>query len=194
MYKCNVCNYNTNLKGGIYSHYKRKHNNLNFINGIFNYININCINYNIKKIIDQYTKNCIYDPNITTILLNGHIHNKKSHIINKNINKNIDKKLLNVGILSWTFDNNTNKLKETKIYRYSSDKPNISGSYNKTILLSNKRNYIPQYDIKKDDKIWNKKINKNGKKILNIYKKNNYHLDTISYQDINHFTLYFPKL
>ena len=128
------------------------------------------------------------------------------YLIFKNFNKlpkkyqNLSYKknnLLSSGLVAWTYQNNS-KLIETKIYRYPKTSPNMKDTYNMAILSSDKRKYVPQYDInyniKDNNNILKNNINKMGKNILKIYNKFNYKIDTIAYNNKNNFTLYFPKL
>ena len=87
------------------------------------------------------------------------------------------------GILSITYHSKTNKILEKKLYCYSKDNINVN-------LISKFRNEIQQNCIL--GKKYNSKFCKKGKKLLKIYEKNGYQLDTLTYKSKNNYTMYFP--
>lgn len=88
------------------------------------------------------------------------------------------------GLLSITYDRNGNVF-ERKMYTYPKNTRIAK-------LKSNKREDI-QRDCFSNSK-WKRKLDDNGNKIMDLYEKDGYRLDTITYKDKYNYTMYFPKV
>lgn len=88
------------------------------------------------------------------------------------------------GLLSITYDRNGNVF-ERKIYTYPKN--------TRIVKLKSDQREDTQRDCFHNGK-WKRKLDDNGKKLIDIYEKDNYHLDTITYKDQHNYTMYFPKV
>jgi hypothetical protein len=95
------------------------------------------------------------------------------------------KNIWDSGLLSITYDNNGNIL-EKKIYTYLKNEMVVE-------LKSDKRHDI-QRDIRDKNNNWETKLSNEGCKILKIYEKSGYKLDTIMFKNNINYTLYFPMI
>jgi hypothetical protein len=100
---------------------------------------------------------------------------------------------LPMGIVAWTYNQN-NELIETKVYRYPPEPPKTEGSRYLTVLSSDKRMRVDQYDCTPKQKNWKENVNEAGKRIIEMYERCGYELDTVAFKDRDHFTLYFPMM
>lgn len=89
-----------------------------------------------------------------------------------------------IGIVSLTFDKTTEELLETKLYYVG---------FAQTIMITDKRGKVIQYNYSPKREDWNCRINKIGKKIIDDYKKNGIPLDTIAFENMHSYTLYFEE-
>lgn len=88
------------------------------------------------------------------------------------------------GIISITYDSN-GKILERKIYCYP-----------KNEMIAKLKSQLRE-DIQQDctgNEKWELKLNRTGKKILKLYKKNGYKLDAITFKDKMNYTIYFPMI
>jgi hypothetical protein len=95
------------------------------------------------------------------------------------------KKIWESGLLSITYDINGNIL-EKKIYSYPKDEMVAE-------LKSDKR-YDIQKESRNENNKWETKLSDDGCKILKMYEKSGYKLDTITFKNKMNYTLYFPML
>ena len=93
------------------------------------------------------------------------------------------------GLLSFTFI--ANLPSETKVYLYPRNADLPAGAQREARMLSDRRGMVAQYDVEKPAE-WFDKINETGQNIVRLYHGINEELDTIAYQDRDHYTLYFP--
>lgn len=94
------------------------------------------------------------------------------------------------GLISYTYEGS--QLAEKKVYLYPlDDKPEVAGVLGQARMVTSKRGEVPQYDLE-EGADWSSKLNAAGQTILRKYRQLGEPLDTIAYQDPDHFTLYFP--
>ena len=87
------------------------------------------------------------------------------------------------GLISITYDKNQN-IYERKLYLYFKDNGIIE------IKSDNGK------EIKREcygSGVWKKRLDNTGKKLLEIYEKGNYKLNSVVFEDKNNYTIYFPK-
>jgi len=87
------------------------------------------------------------------------------------------------GLLSLTWTGGC--LSERKVYLYPRDQPGVA------CLLSDRRGAVAQLDVH-DGQGWEGRLSQPGRVILGRYRELNEELDTIAFQDRDHYTLYFP--
>lgn len=87
------------------------------------------------------------------------------------------------GLVSFTYTAGT--LSETKVYLYPLD---VAGEAR---MVTDRRGLVRQLDVDSPTE-WSERINATGRRILQKYRERNETLDTIAFQDPDHFTLYFP--
>ncbi len=94
------------------------------------------------------------------------------------------------GLVSFTFL--ANRLQERKVYLYPQSESRLpDGVRGKALMLSDLRGCVEQLDLSQPE-LWEKSLNAAGKRLLACYAEIEEELDTIAYQDQDHFTLYFP--
>lgn len=94
------------------------------------------------------------------------------------------------GLISFTFVQH--KLSETKVYLYPKANENLpEGALGEARMFSDRRGLVSQLDLSRPE-LWAQKLNPSGQRILALYGELNETLDTIAYQDSEHYTLYFP--
>ncbi len=93
------------------------------------------------------------------------------------------------GLVSFTYTEN--QLSERKVYLYPDNKQLPEGAKAEAMMLTDRRGAVAQYDLAAPDD-WALKLNPAGQKIVELYSHIDEQLDTIAYQDPDHFTLYFP--
>ena len=142
-------------------------------------------NINILNILDENTHfNGIgwdINNNYFKIYFTFDNKDKLPYKFKKLISEDKGKDYLNSGIISITYLNNIEY--EEKVYLYKKDSLNAK-------LLTNLRGVINQIYCKYSE-YWYNKVNKNEKKIIKIYNKYGYRIDTVNYLDENNYTLYF---
>lgn len=95
------------------------------------------------------------------------------------------------GLISFTYQGQ-NQLCERKVYLYPLDGSDLpSGASGQAAMLTDARGNVPQYDVE-ESASWEHRLNPTGQQILRLYRSLGEELDTIAYQDPDHFTLYFP--
>lgn len=87
------------------------------------------------------------------------------------------------GIISITYGKN-NKIVERKVYYYPKNELVAK-------LVSDKRKET-QVDINSSIHKYKKQVGEQGKKLLELYEKNGYSLDTMTYKNKMNYTFYFP--
>jgi hypothetical protein len=85
------------------------------------------------------------------------------------------------GLLSFTYTDGL--LSESKVYLYPLDTPGEAR------MVSDRRGVVAQHDVQPAQR-W--ELNNLGQSIVALYKEFGEELDTITYQDSDNFTLYFP--
>lgn len=110
-------------------------------------------------------------------------HFKYLHPTYKKLLPNMNGKYNN-GLISITYDKNQN-IYERKLYSYFKNK--------KFIEIKSEKNEEIQRECSGSE-IWKKRLNGDGKTILDIYEKGNYKLNTIVFEDKNNYKMYFPKM
>lgn len=97
---------------------------------------------------------------------------------------------LKPGLVSWVY-NDKGVIVEEKVYRYDKVEK-------RTQMMTSKRPKIDQFDCPVGDQYlqakWKQRVNKTGKDIIDHYEHCGYLLDTIAFEDTDHFTLYFPMV
>ena len=93
-------------------------------------------------------------------------------------------------LLSFTYLDNA--LEEKKVYLYPKEESDLpDGVANETWMVTSKRGLVHQYDLYYPSN-WASKLNKAGQAIVAKYAGLRQRLDTITYQNEDDFTLYFP--
>jgi hypothetical protein len=91
------------------------------------------------------------------------------------------------GLVSLTYTGG--ELSETKVYLYPRQlQPDLKGE---ALMLTDRRGAVSQLDVQTPEH-WKARLNAAGQRILEKYRERNEALDTIAYQDPDHYTLYFP--
>ena len=90
---------------------------------------------------------------------------------------------LSEGLLSWTWTRG--EVSEKKVYLYP------RARLGQATLLSDSRGEVCQQDVEHLGRWWNR-LSVPGQQILARYRELNEELDTIAFQDREHYTLYFP--
>jgi hypothetical protein len=182
-----------------YSH-KSENNNINSSRLAYgSVIYPNSVYIYAKEVLKERKIKCEIEPNNNYIfgglgwdIQNGHFKIYFRFINHKNLSPEY-KKLLPVnlkniwdsGLLSITYDINGN-IVEKKIYSYSKDEMVAE-------LKSDKRHDV-QKESRNENNKWETKLSNGGCKILKMYEKNGYKLDTITFKNKMNYTLYFPMI
>ena len=87
------------------------------------------------------------------------------------------------GLVSYTYTRG--QLSETKVYLYPLE---VSGEAR---MVTDRRGLVRQVDVQSASE-WAARLNPTGQRILQKYRERNETLDTIAFEDADHFTLYFP--
>jgi hypothetical protein len=100
------------------------------------------------------------------------------------------------GLVSFTYHTETGALHEEKVYLYpepevASTEMLFPGTKGRVVMATSKRGALTQYDVSAAGP-WLAKMNQTGHDIIAQYKTQGYPLDTITMQDRDHYTLYFP--
>ena len=152
-----------------------------------------------KKVLEEKKIKCEIEPNNNYIfgglgwdIQNGHFkiyfrfinYNNLSYEYKKLLPQNL-KNIWESGLLSITYDK-TGNVFEKKIYSYPKNEMIAE--------LKSKKRYEIQLENKYNDNKWDTKLNDSGLKILKLYEKNGYKLDTIVFKNKMNYVLYFPMI
>jgi hypothetical protein len=87
------------------------------------------------------------------------------------------------GLVSFTYTRN--ELSESKVYVY----PRQGAAAR---MRTDRRGEVTQVDVAQSHEEWRERLSEPGRRILQLYSERNETLDTIAFQDREHYTLYFP--
>ena len=98
------------------------------------------------------------------------------------------------GLVSFTYMGQ--EIVEEKVYAYPLPETKkyhdlFPGTKGRVVMATSKRGNITQYDVS-TTKLWRMKLNATGREIVDTFTRKGYTLDTITMQDQDNFTLYFP--
>ncbi len=94
------------------------------------------------------------------------------------------------GLISFTYV--VSKLSETKVYLYPKATGSLpEGALGEARMYSDRRGLVTQLDLSQPE-LWAQKLSPPGQRIMALYRELDETLDTIAYQDFEHYTLYFP--
>ena len=93
------------------------------------------------------------------------------------------------GLVSFTYRDD--RLREEKLYVYPTGQIDDDSVRGEAKMATSARGVVSQLDVI-DNAVWKERVNDVGRRIIEAYEEIGEHLDTIAFQDRDHFTLYFP--